>query len=128
MMIKKLEAPVLPAKVSTPFPGLKSFLSAAVIFSYLGYEDEIIALLRRLSKNTGLYQLKHQGSLNPFLVKFDGFTANRIVEFGDQDLPWTEAFPSLSKMKENPRIRMIDRSRDKKSLQYKLSSVNVSLF
>ena len=69
-----------------------------------------------------------ESQIVPFLVKFDGFTANRIVEFGDQDLPWTEAFPSLSKMKENPRIRMIDKSHDKKSPQYKLSSVNVSLF
>ena len=58
-IIERMEAPVLPIKVQTPFPKLKSFLSAAIIFSYLGYEDEIKALLLLLSHKTGLYYQKH---------------------------------------------------------------------
>ena len=82
-IIAKLEAPVLPTKVQAPFPKLKSFLSAAVIFSFLGYEDEVKALLMLLSNKTGLYFKKHQKNLEAFLVKFHGATANNVIEFGN---------------------------------------------
>ena len=123
-----MEAPVLPIKVQTPFPKLKSFLSAAIIFSYLGYEDEIKALLQLLSHKTGLYYQKHQKTLEAFLVKFNGCTANQLIEFGDFSKKWDCSFPSNAKIEENPRIRMFDRSKDKKATQFKLSSINISQY
>ena len=48
------------------------------------------------------------------MVKFHAATANNVIEFGNSNLKWNCSFPSLEKMNENPRIRMIDRKEDKK--------------
>ena len=39
-------------KVRPPFPKLPAFSVDAIVLSLVGYEDEVIALLRLLSHNT----------------------------------------------------------------------------
>ena len=57
-------------KVRPPFPKLSAFSVDAIILSLVGYEDEVVALLRLLSYNTSLYERSHKGFYGPFLVKY----------------------------------------------------------
>ena len=57
-------------KVRPPFYNLSAFNVDAVILSFLGYEDEIFALLTLLDHNSSLYGMSHKEYLRPFLVKY----------------------------------------------------------
>ena len=57
-------------KVRPPFPKLPAFSVDAIVLSLVGYEDEVIALLRLLSHNTSVYERSHKGFYGPFLVKY----------------------------------------------------------
>ena len=57
-------------KVRPPFPKLPAFSVDAIVLSLVGYEDEVIALLRLLSHNTSAYERSHKSFYGPFLVKY----------------------------------------------------------
>ena len=57
-------------KVRPPFPKLPAFAVNAIVLSLVGYEDEVIALLRLLSHNTSTYERSHKSFYGPFLVKY----------------------------------------------------------
>ena len=57
-------------KVRPPFPKLPAFSVDAIVLSLVGYEDEVIALLRLLSHNTATYERSHKSFYGPFLVKY----------------------------------------------------------
>ena len=57
-------------KVRPPFPKLPAFSVDAIVLSLVGYEDEVIALLRLLSHNTRAYERSHKGFYGPFLMKY----------------------------------------------------------
>ena len=42
-------------KVRPPFTKLPAFTVNAIVLSYIGYEDEVFALLLLLNRNCGLY-------------------------------------------------------------------------
>ena len=115
-----MEEVPLPKKVKSPFPNLVTFHGAAVILSYLAYSDEIQKLLQRLSKNTAQYYLKHKMSLDGFLVVWHPFTANEVVEFGNQNKKWTLAFPEKEFLTRRSRLTVMPK--------YKLNSITIGKF
>ena len=57
-------------KVRPPFRKLPAFNVDATVLSFLGYDDEIFALLCLLDHNSSMYGTSHAEYLSPFLVKY----------------------------------------------------------
>ena len=53
--------------VEPPFTALQSFNAAALVLSYLDYQEDIEPLLNRLSHNARAYYVKHRGILDGIL-------------------------------------------------------------
>ena len=57
-------------KIKAPFPGMPSFIACAVVLSYVGFEDEVIHLLKQLCLNTSSYSILHISQINGFLARW----------------------------------------------------------
>ena len=67
LRLKKLNASM---KVRPPLTALPAFTIDAIIFSFMGFEDEIFKLLNQLNNNGRLYAVAHADFLRPFLSQY----------------------------------------------------------
>ena len=58
-------------KAKLPFAKLESFAASAEVLSFVGYSDEVNALLKQISHRTRLYGLSHQDILRGFVQEFN---------------------------------------------------------
>ena len=79
-------------KVSPPFPAIYSFNAAAIVLSYLRYNDDVGIFLKRLSKKAGEYYYSHVNFLKAFLKDFP--VMNTTLEFGFPDVEYANQYPS----------------------------------
>ena len=56
--------------VKPPFPKMPSFLASAMIFSFMGYQDYIKELNKRLSHKSRRYYLAHHKIINGFATEW----------------------------------------------------------
>ena len=57
-------------KIKAPFSGMPSFIACAVVLSYVGFEDEVMHLLKQLCLNTSSYAILHKSQINGFLARW----------------------------------------------------------
>ena len=93
-------------KVIPPFPRLPVFNVAALILSYINFNDEVISLLNTLSKNAYVYGKSHQDILKSFLVQYKP-KITRVLSFGIDYLPWDTVWPPEDYLETLPRYQKI---------------------
>ena len=102
-------------KIRHPFPPLPSYQVALQILCFLGYSDEVTALLNLLCCNTQTYLQRHRDTLESFLVAWVPPTVASVVRFGRQT-HWAESqllFPGdkhlgrLPRYTSRPRLKAI---------------------
>ena len=79
-------------KVRPPFPSLAVFNVAAIILSYVSYQDGIQALMNLLCRNTRSYITVHKEILKSFVIEWHPVIA-QVIEFGDKSYKWDAVFP-----------------------------------
>ena len=91
-----------------PLVYLPSFAVTALLLSYVGYADEMNAILRQLSRLTRTYNIKHKPILDGFLVPWKHPEIEDGLSFGwtetEFDAEWPqpkdiEFWPSYRRMK-----------------------------
>ena len=65
-------------KVRPPLVKLPAFSVDAVVLSFAGFEDEVIALLTLLNRNCKLYAYSHKDYLKAFLVKYKKVISHKL--------------------------------------------------
>ena len=68
--LTKLDELAKDQKAKLPFAMLESFAACAAVLSFVGYCDEVNALLRQISHRTRQYGLSHQDILRGFIQEF----------------------------------------------------------
>jgi len=68
--LTKQDALAKDQKAKLPFAMLESFAASAEVLSFVGYSDEVNALLKQLSHRTRRYGLSHMDILRGFLQVF----------------------------------------------------------
>ena len=83
--------------VRPPLPKMPSFIATAVIFSFLGHQDYIKELNRRLSHKSRRYYLSHKEIINGFATEWTAKTAE--LEFGNPIYDYDARYPLQSELR-----------------------------
>ena len=106
--VKRKPVPISDKKIAAKevFPNLPSFHSIAVIFSYMGFDDKIRAILSQLSHKTRSYTVTHDHALKSFPVIWKP-QISHLLDFGDEKVPYDAVFPDEEKLSKLPTDRQV---------------------
>ena len=77
--------------VRPPLPKMPSFIATAIIYSFMGHQDYVKELNRRLSNKSRRYYLAHMNIINGFATQWVAKT--KEIEFGNPVYEYDAKYP-----------------------------------